>query len=118
MDNREDLQEIKQILTDAGIEYRYHSWTTMPSDHVFATWFVPSEDFDGSDERAEYVRYTVEVYLYFRKYVSEDSDLELMEHLEQEFRGAAKYSKRSGYDSERDLFWSRYTFTFIHMYKE
>lgn len=112
---KNDLGEIISILDALHIPYRMHSWTTMPQDHVFATWFVPEEEFDGHDLRAEYFRYTVEVYLYFRKYTNGD-DQELMESFEQECRGAGHYLKRSGYDNDKDLFWARYEFEFTELF--
>ncbi len=114
---KKDLEDIKEILTELGLEYRYFKWSTIPQAHRFATYHVPAESFDGSDECVEYCDYKVVVYIWFHDFMNED-DAALLESFEQDVRGAGRYKKQSGYDSERELLYSRYEFDFKAFYEE
>lgn len=108
---KNDLKELLDILTGLEIKHIRHSFTTMPADHRFATWFIPNMNFEGHDLRAEYYRYKVEIHLFFRKYM-DDTDIAVEEEFEEQCRDAGSFVKFSGYDNEKDIFWSRYEFVF------
>lgn len=108
---KQQVNEILAFFTEKGIRYNYHSWVTVPSDHVFATWFIPEERFDGSDLRAEYSDYTLEIHMFFKK-VKGDEDFALEDEFEEFVRAAAQFGKRCGYDSAHDYFYTNYTFEF------
>ena len=118
MKMKNDLEELKTILTELKVPYRHHSWTTMPSAHRFATWFVPQMRFEGHDLRAEYYHYTVQISVFYRSFMDETDDFAFEESFEQACRDAGSWSKKSGYDNERDLFWSEYIFEFTELYEE
>lgn len=112
----ENLSQVLEILDDMSIPYRYHSWLNIPSAHCFATWFVPSEKFDGSDMLAMYEDYVVEIAFYYKDKKT-DADFANERAFENECRGAGRYSKSNGYNSENALFTTLYTFTFKEFYK-
>lgn len=114
---KKNLEELKAILTELKVPYRHHSWTTMPSAHRFGTYFVPETRFEGHDLRAEYFSYTAKIYIFYRKYM-DDEDFTFEESFEQACRDAGHFTKKSGYDDERDLFWSEYVFAFQEYYEE
>ena len=108
---REYLAMIRQSLDALGIKSAWHSFKNIPSDHCYATYFVPSMEFGGHDLRAEYYDYTVQVTLLFRDYFkAEDTAIETA--FEESVRDCGSFSKSCGYDSSNDQFYTEYTFKF------
>ena len=108
---KDELTAILHILDDMGVRYRWHSWLNAPNAHMFATYFVPQTRYDGSDERAEYYDYTAVVTLWYRDQM-DSADFSAEENFEQAVRGAARFTKSCGFDSEHMLFYSQYNFQF------
>ena len=107
----DSLTQILEILDDLKVRYKYHSWTNTPSDHCFATWFIPSESFDGADNMAMYENYKVNIAFYYRD-TKKDADFVQERTFEEACRGAGTFSKSNGYDANNDLFTTVYTFNF------
>lgn len=109
--NKTYVADILKFFEENKIKYQYHSWMTIPSEHVFATYFVPSERFDGHDLYAEYCDYTLEIYFYFKGHKS-NSDFVTENMFEESVRAAGRFTKNCGYDSAHDYFYTNYTFEF------
>lgn len=105
------LKQILEILDAKGIRYKYHSWVNIPTDHCFATWFVPSEKFDGADLQNFYEDYTLQIALFYKK-SKDTADFENECAFEDELRGAGVFSKLCSFDNSNELFTSVYTFEF------
>ena len=115
--NKAYLDEIRDILDDMGLQSQWHSYLTVPTNvHRFATYYIPSMRFDGSDERAEYFDYTLDVSLHTRKYFN-DADMEFEETFEERLRPYGRFQKASGYDSEHELFTSTYRLEFKEFFE-
>lgn len=102
-------EEILQAVSELKMPKTWHSWLKLPEGHSFATWDIPEENFDGSDESAEYKRLTMRVTLFFRGN-KEAADFETENRLEEQFRPAGRFSKVTGFDSDNNLFYTQYSF--------
>ena len=114
---REYLQMIVDIINDMGIKSAWHSFKNIPSDHCYATYFVPATEFAGHDLRAEYYDYTVEVGLFFRQYFKPGEDDLIERDFEERSRDFGSFSKTSGYDSGNDQFYTLYRFRFKEFFE-
>lgn len=109
---REYLSMITDILDGMDIKSAWHSFKNIPSDHVYATYFVPSMQFDGHDLNAEYYDYTIEVAFFFRGYFRTGVDDLIEQSFEEASRKFSHFTKTCGYDSSNDQFYTLYQFNF------
>ena len=113
---REYLNEIVGKVQALKVKSAWHSFRNIPDDHCYATYFVPQMSFDGSDERAEYYDYPVQVALFFRGYFDPSTDGATEQSFEESVREYGRFTKTSGYDAANDQFYTMYNFRFKEFY--
>lgn len=103
--------EIKNAYCDIMGEHKvpvaWHSFIQIPTSHCFGTYNIPQSVFDGADEYAMYKEETIELSLFYRGSKTE-SDFGIEEELEQALRPCGQFLKKTGYDSNNELFYSTY----------
>lgn len=106
------VDEILESLNSAVNEPKHiawHSFLSLPKAHRFASWFIASEDFSGSDERAEIKESVVKVNFFFKDYVNDD-DMEMVREFTENVRSAGAFSSASGLDDANGVFYTSFTF--------
>lgn len=101
--------EILAAAKALDVRLTWHSYIDVPAAHCFATWDIPSKSFNGADLIAWMVQYPLRVTFFYREEKQEE-DFELEKQFEDAVRNTGEFTAESGYDSDRNLFYTQYEF--------
>ena len=106
----EDILQIFLAFTgNRNIKTAWHSFIQIPNEHRFGTYHVPETVFSGPDMITGEKWLYGDLFMFYRDAKTAD-DTALETQLEHDLRFAAKFRKTCGFDDERGLFYSRYSF--------
>lgn len=102
-------EEIIEAVKALNVRLTWHSYIDVPATRCFATWDIPQKSFDGADLVAWLVYFPLRITFFYRE-EKRDADFELEKSFESSVREAGRFTAESGYDSDRNLFYTQYEF--------